>query len=158
MGRASIRKNKSYYQLVREELGYTREEAAEKTESLGLPLHRLTRVETGEVTMMPEDVVAMSKAYNDPAMRNYYCTHECPIGRLDVPEISVENIHEILVNLSVSIEQLNESKGRLMEILVDEKVQKAETEDFNRIQKELERISMTVEALQAWCEKMKPEV
>ena len=42
-----------------------------------------------------------------------------------------------------------------MEILADGTVDSDEISDFNRIQEELEKISMTVEAIQLWCEKMK---
>ena len=42
-----------------------------------------------------------------------------------------------------------------MEILEDGEVSADEAEDFDKLYEELEHISMTVEALQLWCEKMK---
>ena len=41
------------------------------------------------------------------------------------------------------------------EILADGVVTDEERPDFEQIQKELEHISMTIEAIQLWCEKMK---
>jgi hypothetical protein len=57
--------------------------------------------------------------------------------------------------MSVSLESVNAKKSRLMEILADGKVDDAEITDLNKILEELEKISMTVEAIQLWCEKMK---
>ena len=42
-----------------------------------------------------------------------------------------------------------------MEILEDGKVDDNEIKDYEKISEELEHISMTIEALQLWCEKMK---
>ena len=55
----------------------------------------------------------------------------------------------------VSLEAVNNKKSRLMEILADGKIDNSEVEDFNQIQKELEKISITIEAISLWCEKMK---
>ena len=57
--------------------------------------------------------------------------------------------------MSVSLESVNKSKLRLMEILADGKVDADEASDFDKISEELDKISMTIESLQLWCEKMK---
>ena len=57
--------------------------------------------------------------------------------------------------MAVSLESVNAKKLRLMEILADGKVDDAEISDLNKILDELEKISMTIEAIQLWCEKMK---
>lgn len=156
MGRISVKENKNIYQQTREKLGLSRAAAADKMEHLGLSEHRLVKIEDGTVTIQPEDIVAMSKAYNEPELRNFYCCHECPIGKIDAPEVIYkDNVHEILVNMSVALESVNKKKMRLMEILSDGKVDTDEKNDFDRISEELEKISMTIEALQLWCEKMK---
>ncbi len=155
MGKVSVKENKTIYQRAREELGYSRAEAADLMEGF-VPEYRLVKLEDGSTQIQPEDVCAMSAAYNKPELRNHYCVHECPIGKMDVPEVRYKsNIHEILVNMVVSLESVNEKKGRLMEILADGEVDRNELKDFNLIQDELEKITMTVEALQLWCEKMK---
>ena len=108
------------------------------------------------ITVQPEDVVAMAKRYNKPELRNYYCCNECPIGKIDAPEVTYTGgVHEILVNMAVSLKNVNHEKIRLMEILEDGKVDNDEIEDYEKICEELEHISMTIEALQLWCEKMK---
>lgn len=158
MGKVSIKENKNIYQTTREKLGLSKTAAADKMYEYGLTEYRLVKIEDGTVRIQPEDVVAMSKGYNEPELRNHYCCHECPIGKLDAPEVIYKNnVHEILVHMSVSIESVNKSKLRLMEILADGKVDADEACDFEEISEELEKISMTIEALQHWCEKMKTD-
>lgn len=163
MGKASVKKNKSIYQVTREGLGLSRSAAVKYIPDNpdfpgmdGIAEYRLVKIEDGSVNVQPADVVAMAKRYNEPELRNYYCCHECPIGQIDAPEVTYKNnVHEILVNMAVSLRNVNHNKIRLMEILEDGKVSADEVEDFDMISEELEHISMTIEALQLWCEKMK---
>lgn len=156
MGKYSTKENKSVYQITREKLGFSRAFAADKMSEYGMTEYQLVRLENGTVKTQPEDVVAMSKGYNEPELRNYYCCNECAIGKIDAPEIIYKNnIYEILVNMAITLENVNQNKNRLMAILADGQVEKSEESDFGRIIEELEKIAMTVEALQIWCEKMK---
>lgn len=163
MGKASIKKNKSVYQLAREELGLSRSEVTlfkprdpDFPGMSGVTEHRLEKIENGKVTVQPDDVVAIAKRYNKPELRNYYCCHECAIGKIDAPEVTYSgSIHEILVDMAVVLKNINHDKVRLMEILRDGVITADEQEDFDKIYEELEEVSMTVEALQLWCEKMK---
>lgn len=163
MGKASTKENKSVYQLAREEQHLTRADAvtsipgnADFPGMDGITESRLVKIENGDVTIQPIDVVAMAKRYNKPELRNYYCCNECAIGKIDAPEVTYTGgIHEILVNMAVSLKNVNHEKIRLMEILEDGKVDENEIEDYEKISEELEHISMTIEALQLWCEKMK---
>ena len=52
------------------------------------------------------------------------------------------------------LQKAEKTKNRLIEIAVDGKISNDEIEDFIRIQQELERISVTVETLQLWSERM----
>ena len=49
---------------------------------------------------------------------------------------------------------VSREKERLIEITADGKIEGDEIDDFIRIQEELEKISITVETLQLWAEKM----
>jgi hypothetical protein len=163
MGKASIKEKKNIYQITREELGLSRAEATEYIKDNpnfpgmdGIPEYRLVKIENGTVTVQPADVVAMAKRYNRPELRNYYCCHECEIGKIDTPEVSFKcGVHEILCNITLSLENVNKDKLRLMDILNDGELSKDEEKDFQKIYKELEQISSAVEALQLWCEKKK---
>lgn len=163
MGKASVKRNKNIYQLTREELGLSRAEATERIPNdpkypgmPGVPEYKLVKIENGTVAVQPADVVAMAERYNKPELRNYYCCHECEIGKIDATEVAFDGgVHEILVSMAVVLKKVNHNKIRLMEILEDGKLSEDEQEDFDRIYEELEQVSMTVEALQLWCEKMK---
>ena len=162
MGRKSIKENKNVYQEARDELGWSREKAADEILKIEngkygyVDKYKLVKIEEESIKIQPEDIVALSKAYNKPELRNYYCCHQCDIGAIDAPEVIYkDNVHEILVNMAISLESVNTKKTRLMEILADGKVDDTEMVDLNKILEELEKISMTVEAIQLWCEKVK---
>ena len=53
-----------------------------------------------------------------------------------------------------SLNSMSKQKDRLIEIAADGTIGNDELEDFIDIQEELERISITVETLQLWSEKM----
>lgn len=159
---AKTSETKTTFQEVRDELGLSRLEAANLIAEVDngkygyLDENKLVKIEHGTVKVQPDDVVALSKAYNRPELRNYYCCHQCSIGKLDAPEVDgANNVHKTLVEMSVSLESINAKKMRLMEILADGKVDDTEILDLNKILEELEKISMAVEAIQIWCEKMK---
>ena len=89
-------------------------------------------------------------------MALHYCCHQCEIGEKDVPQVTYsKGIHEILVNMAVTLRNVNHTKIRLMEILSDETISEDERDEFDKIYEELEYVAATVEALQLWCEKMK---
>ena len=156
MGRKSIKENKNVYQEARDKLGWSREKAADEILKLEngkygyVDKYKLVKIEEESIKIQPEDIVALSKAYNKPELRNYYCCHQCDIGAIDAPEVVYDNVHEILVNMSISLESVNAKKIRLMEILADGVVNSEEVKDLNKILEELEKISMTVEAIQLW--------
>lgn len=159
---AKTSETKTIFQEVRDDLGLSRLEAANLIAEVDngkygyLDENKLVKIEHGTVKMQPDDVVALSKAYNRPELRNYYCCHQCSIGKLDAPEVDdANNVHKTLVEMSVSLESINAKKMRLMEILADGKVDDTEILDLSKILEELEKISMAVEAIQIWCEKMK---
>lgn len=162
IGLGEFMKKKNIYRKIREDLHISRDRVARKIVSIedgkysSLDYNRLVKIEDDSVRIFPDDVVALSKVYCKPELRNYYCCNKCEIGKIDTPEVTFkDNIHEILVNMVVSLEAVNNKKSRLMEILVDGKIDSSEVEDFNQIQQELEKISITIEAISLWCEKMK---
>ena len=53
-----------------------------------------------------------------------------------------------------SLNTMQQKKDRLIEITVDGHISGDELADFVRIQEELEKISVAVETLQLWCERM----
>ena len=150
MPRASIKKDKTIYQQKREELGLTREKASELLD--GIPPERIERIESGKFTAHPDEIMVMAKKYHAPHLCNYYCAHECEIGKQYVPEIKKKDLSQIVLEMLASLNSVQKKQERLIEITADGMIEKDEIGDFIRIQEELEKISITVETLQLWIE------
>lgn len=151
MGRISTKEDKTVYQIAREKLELSREKAAELTE---IEPYKIERIENEKIQASPWDVVAMASAYKEPQLCNYYCANECPIGMKYVPEIKIKDLSQVVLEMLASLNTMKKSQERLIEITADGVIENDELEDFIHIQKELERISITVESLQLWTEKM----
>lgn len=152
MGRASTKENKNVYQLAREELELSREKASELLESV--PADRIEKIENEKTIAHPEEILAMAEKYKRPSLCNHYCSSDCPIGRKYVPKVEIKELSSIVLEMLASLNSVNKEKDRLIEITADGKIDVGEIDDFIYIQEELERISITVETLQLWTEKM----
>lgn len=148
MSRTSNRKNKTIYQIRREELGLSRAKAAELTY---ITENRLEKLETEKTSITPDDVVAMSEAYKMPELCSHYCACECAIGdRLNKTKTERKGLAKIVLEVLTTLNSLDQEKNRLIEIAADEAISKEEVPDFVRIQKQLESISETVDSLKLW--------
>lgn len=148
MGKKSIKANKSVYQLSREAAGLTREQAAEK---LGcISESRIEKLESGTLNIHPEDVAVMAEVYNDPILCNYFCTHECRIGREQIPEVQIKTASQITLEMLASLNALTKDKERLIEIMSDGELTEDEIPDFLSIQARLDEMSATIESLKLW--------
>lgn len=96
----------------------------------------------------------MAEGYKMPNLCNYYCSNECPIGRRYVPEIKIKDLSQIILEMIASLNAMNKKQERLIEITADGMIRDDEMKDFIEIQNKLEKISVTVETLQFWAEKM----
>lgn len=152
MGRASVKENKNRYQLAREELGLTREGASGLLETMSP--ERIEKIENERAEPHPDEVLLMSRKYRKPSLCNYYCANQCPIGREYVPEVQMGELSAIVLEMLASLNAVGKQRDRLIEIAADGTVSGDEIGDFLQIRRELERISLTVEALQLWSEKM----
>lgn len=152
MGRASTKENKNIYQTTRESLDLSREKASELLETI--PPERIEKIENEKSMPHPDEVLTMSKKYKKPSLCNHYCSNQCPIGKEYVPEVEIKELSSIVLEMLASLNSVNNKKDRLIEITADGKIDNNEIDDFIFIQEELERISITVETLQLWSEKM----
>ena len=152
MGRASVKENKNRYQLAREDLGLSREKASDLLGTL--PPERIEKIENEKSLPHPDEVLVMSQKYKKPSLCNYFCSNDCPIGREYVPEVQIKELSAIVIEMLASLNSVNKTKDRLIEIAADGVISDDEIDDFIQIQNELERISITVETLQLWSEKM----
>lgn len=148
MGRKSTKENKNIYQLSREKMNYTRETAAEE---LGfVSSDRIEKIENEKTTPHPEEILAMADAYKNPMLCNYYCSHECPIGKEYVPEVKAKELSQITLEMLATLNKLTHEKERLIEITVDGELTKEELPDFFKIKKELEKMALAIDSLNLW--------
>ena len=152
MARVSTKQNKNIYHTTRESLQLTREEASELLETL--TPERIEKIENERTLPHPDEVLLMVEKYKQPGLCNYYCANQCPIGQQYVPEVKIKDLSQIVLEMLASLNSMQKKKERLIEITVDGEVSKDELEDFIYIQEELERISIAVETLQLWSERM----
>ena len=152
MARTSTKENKNIYHKTRESLNLTREAASELMESLSP--ERIEKIENERSLPHPDEVLLMAEKYKQPSLCNYYCANQCPIGQQYVPEIKIKDLSQIVLEMLASLTSMNKQRERLIEITVDGKITGDELEDFIYIQEELERISIAVETLQLWSERM----
>ena len=152
MGRASVKENKNIYQKCREGLGLTREKAGDLLEVI--PPERIEKIENERSSAHPDEVVIMAEKYKAPHLCNYYCANECPIGQKYVPEIKTKELSQIVLEMLASLNSMSRKQERLIEITADGQIGGDEVKDFIQIQEELEKISVAVETLQIWTEKM----
>ncbi len=152
MPKMSNKDNKNIYFRKREELGLTRDKASELLESI--PPDRIEKIENERVEPHPEEILIMADKYKCPELCNYYCSNQCPIGQQYVPEVKVNNLSQIVLKMIASLNAVQRKQVRFIEITEDEQIDENELEDFVDIQIELEKMSIAVETLQLWSERM----
>ena len=148
MGRKSTKENKTIYQTSRESLELSREAASELLQFISPD--RIEKIENGKSDPHPEEVLAMADAYKNPSLCNYFCSHECPIGREYVPEIRTKDLSQITLEMLATLNKLTREKERLIEITVDGKLTDDEIPDFIKIREELDKMALAIDSLELW--------
>lgn len=151
MGRRSIKENKSVYMLTRESCELTREEASDLIGCI--TPSRLEKLENARTTVQPEDVVLMARAYKEPGLCNYYCTHECAIGKRNVNEISEKELPQIAIEMVNGISRLNSKKDVILQLAEDGTITADEYKDFEDLNGLIDKLSESVETLKLWIDK-----
>lgn len=151
MGKKSIKENKNIYQIAREELELTREKASELM--VFVSPDRIEKIESEKSLPHPDEIIVMAEAYKKPELCNYFCSHECPIGQKYVPEVSVKDLSQIVLEILASLNSVEKERNRLIEITADGEISKDELEDFKKISEQLDSISLSVDSLKLWVEK-----
>lgn len=150
MGRVSVKKNKSVYQLFREECGLTREKASDLMD--GMTASRIEKIENGQEPT-PYDVIQMADCYNKPDLCNYYCSHRCAIGEKYVPHVEISELPNIILETIASLNEITPLAGKLIQIARDGKISDDEIPTFAFISKKLDEVSLAIDALNLWVDK-----
>ena len=153
MGKKSVKENKNVWQQSREALGLTREAASEAL--VFLSPERIEKIESGRSVPHPDEVLAMETGYRNPALSNWFCTHECPIGMKYEQEVSLRSLAQVTVETLAALNAMEQEKNTLIGISVDERVSALEREDFDRILDKLDALDRAIRGMRLWLEHAK---
>lgn len=148
MGRRSTKENKNIYQTSREAVSLTRDAAAEKLSFLSSD--RIEKIENEKSLPHPDEILAMAECYKNPALCNYYCSHECPIGRVYVPEVKAKDLSVITLEMLSTLNTLSREKDRLIDIAADGEITSDEIPDFLQIHSHLDQMAQAIDSLRLW--------
>ena len=150
MGRRSTKENKNVYQQSREARGFSREAAAAEMQYVSP--ERIEKIESGRSAPHPDEILLMERCYRDPSLSNYFCTHECPIGRKYEPEAELRELPHAAMELLAALGAMEKEKERLIDIAADAVVSEAERAAFGEIREKLTRLETAIRSLRIWVE------
>ena len=156
MGKKATKAADNMYYLARSEAAEnnpdfsSREKAAE---IIGIDRTRLARIELDTLPPYPEEVKAMSQAYNVPELCNMYCARECPIGQNNVREVTIDDFDRLALKVLGSLKDIDSLRASLIAISEDGIIEENERPAFQKILDSLEKISTNAKALQLWAMK-----
>lgn len=129
----------------------SREGAAEL---LGVSVSSLADYELGNTKVVPVDkVVLMADLYNAPELKNYYCTHECPIGEGTVHKLEVAEFDRLTIKLLAALRNMTSIKDTLIDIAEDGIITEREKPKLNEVLDVLDAIVRHSQELRLWAEK-----
>ncbi len=153
MGKKATKAADNMYYLARCEAANTNEEFSSResaAELIGIDRTRLARIELDTINPYPEEVLAMSKAYNTPELCNSYCARECPIGKTSVKEVTIDDFDRLALKVLGSLKDIDDLRMSLIAISEDGIISESEQDAFQDILDSLEKISTNAKALQLW--------
>ena len=129
----------------------SREGAAEL---LGVSTSSLADYELGNTKVVPVDkVVLMADLYNAPEIKNYYCTHECPIGQVTIHKLEVAEFDRLTIKLLAALRNMTCVKETIIEIAADGTISDNERPQLDKVLEALDLISIHGQELRLWAEK-----
>ena len=100
-----------------------------------------------------EMVVRMADLYSAPELRNWYCTHDCPIGRLDVAPVKLEDLDRLAIELQDCLKKAGADREDLLDIAADGKIDEEERPRLEKILCDLDKIAEGAKDLKLWVKK-----
>lgn len=156
MSKKATKAADNMYYLARSEAAKDNEDLTSRekaAEIVGIERTRLARIELDTIAPYPEEVKAMAKAYNTPELCNSYCARECPIGRDNVKEVTIDDFDRLALKVLGSLKDIDSLRSSLIAISEDGVIQEWEQTTFEEILDSLEKISVNAKALQLWAQK-----
>ena len=153
MGRKSSQENPNIYLKSRENEGLTREAAVEQLVIINAD--RLYRIEHDETLPHPEEVLRMMDVYKNAMLRNYYCTHECEIGKRYIRHQDPKSLSQITVEMLNTLYYLEDEKKHFTQIVADGIISEEEFLEFENIKEKFSEMANVIDSLKLWVEQTK---
>ena len=153
MGKKATKAADNMYYLARCEAAESKDEFSSRekaAEIIGIDRTRLARIELDTIAPYPEEVKAMAEVYNVPELCNSYCAKECPIGRNNVHEVTIDDFDRLALKVLGSLKDIDSLRASLIAISEDGVIEENERPAFQEILNSLEKISTNAKALQLW--------
>ena len=153
MGKKATKAADNMYYLARSEAAAFNEDLSSRekaAELVGIDRTRLARIELDTIAPYPEEVKAMAEVYNTPELCNSYCARECPIGKNNVREVTIDDFDRLALKVLGSLKDIDGLRASLIAISEDGVIEENEQAAFQEILDSLEKISVNAKALQLW--------
>lgn len=153
MGRkATIASGNVWYE-ARMEAAKTNEKLRSRfgaADEAGMSEDAIKNTELGIEKQMPVDkAVILADLYGAPQLLNYYCLHECPIGKNSPVSDEVLSISQAVVKLLKWMKPslVQQMMDRLLDIAQDDRVTGDEMDDLREIVDYLDGVSVAISQL-----------
>ena len=137
---------KNEFKASRERASLSRTEAAKRA---CISESTLDRLEADETDVSRDTVSRLIDTYNDPFLRNFYCSSVCPLGKGSVEKLDSDSVsltNSVMTMLS-ALNAFTKCKDALIAVAADGKISEEESEVFYKIKKYLDRIDVAMRKL-----------
>lgn len=128
----------------------SREKAAE---ILGINRTRLARIELGKLQPYPEEVLTLAEAYSSPELCNAFCAKQCPLGKVTVKELTLDDLDRLMLKVLGSLKGIEGLRTRLITIAEDGEINTDERTEFDDVLAELQEVAQNAQTLNLWAQK-----
>ena len=153
MGRVATKASSNVWYQARMNASQYNDKLASRegtAELLGMSVSAISDAELGISKVMPVDkAVLMADVYNAPQLLNYYCKHECPIGKGRPLADELDTIERATIGLLLAMDTdtMADTKVRLMEIAEDGKVSGDELGELEKVMAYLNKLAERISAV-----------
>ena len=161
MGRIATKASSNVWYQARMQASKYNDKLASRegaSEILGMSVSAISDAELGISKVMPVDkAVLMADYYNAPHLKNYYCKHECPIGKEKSLAVELDSIERATIRLVKALdhETIHEVKKKLLEIAEDGQISDDEIPSLDEIGNCLNKLSKHISSLSLIVESVK---
>lgn len=138
------------YKTLRKNAGLSQEDVA--TDNMFIQRNTLSSYENGNKTPDPEDIVTMSRAYQNKRLCHWYCAEECVVGKevelLHIDPLHSEDFGQVMMTIHSAIRHLKDlNLDELIDIAKDGIIEENELDTYDNIKKNLSELAQAYGSL-----------